>query len=214
MSLLQMVLESWHPEEEAKENFHANRSLRRINTAPGGGFDYSGSPSKVSRQSSRDSPRRSLRSVRVSCLNLVDLAGSERVSKTRPTGTLLKESGRINASLLTLGTVISKLGQGSEHIPYRDSKLTRLLSASLGTSINGTFSLALKFSTFYFLPSGGNAKTAIICTISPAGWNRNETKSTLHFASRAQKVVNRAHINEVCRACIAWLISSIFDNLC
>ena len=82
-----------------------------------------------------------------STLNLIDLAGSERVSKTGATGQRLKEGNAINKSLLTLGTVIYKLSEGGKgHIPFRDSKLTRLLSSSLG----------------------GNAKTAVVVTISPA----------------------------------------------
>jgi len=104
--------------------------------------------------------------VRVANLHLIDLAGSERVSKTGAAGTQLKESGVINASLLTLGVVINKLISGDAHIPYRDSKLTRLLSTSLG----------------------GNAKTAVVVTISPTTWNIGETRSSLQFAARAMKV--------------------------
>ena len=115
-------------------------------------------------------------SVRVSTLNLIDLAGSERVSKTGAQGIRLKEGSMINKSLLTLGTVIYKLSEGGRgHIPFRDSKLTRLLSSSLG----------------------GNAKTAVVCTVSLASRNADETKSTLDFASRAKKVVNKAIKNEV-----------------
>ena len=97
------------------------------------------------------------RAVRVSCLNLVDLAGSERISKSGATGVTRREGGMINTSLLTLGTVINKLITGERHIPYRDSKLTRLLSTSLG----------------------GNAKTAVVVTVSPASSNLGETKSSL-----------------------------------
>ena len=106
----------------------------------------------------------------VSTLTLVDLAGSERVSKSGATGQRMKETGRINTSLLTLGTVISKLVSGADHVPYRDSKLTRLLSPSLG----------------------GDACTALVATVSPAGWNKGETRSTLAFATRAMRVVNTA----------------------
>lgn len=114
--------------------------------------------------------------VQVSQLNLVDLAGSERVSKTEATGARLKEGAAINKSLLVLGTVINKLAEGHKgHIPFRDSKLTRLLSNSLG----------------------GNAKTAVICTLSPAQRNFEESKSTLHFASRAKTIVNRAVKNHI-----------------
>lgn len=113
--------------------------------------------------------------VRVSTLHLIDLAGSERVAKSHAEGLALKETGIINASLLTLGVVINKLASGDAHIPYRDSKLTRLLSTSLG----------------------GNARTGVLVTISPAAWHKPETRSSLHFAQRAMRVVNRARVNEV-----------------
>eukprot|EP00929_Paragymnodinium_shiwhaense_P097528 TRINITY_DN59188_c0_g1_i1.p1 TRINITY_DN59188_c0_g1~~TRINITY_DN59188_c0_g1_i1.p1 ORF type:complete len:1139 (-),score=223.73 TRINITY_DN59188_c0_g1_i1:209-3625(-) len=104
-----------------------------------------------------------------SLLNLVDLAGSERAKKTGATGILMKESQSINTSLLMLGTCISLLSEGKDqHIPFRNSKLTHLLSTSLG----------------------GNANTCIVCTISPATSNRSETVSTLQFASRAKKIIN------------------------
>ncbi|MBD4018238.1 hypothetical protein GUI04_04225, partial [Xanthomonas citri pv. citri] len=80
-------------------------------------------------------------------VNFVDLAGSERASQTLSAGTRLKEGGHINRSLLTLGTVIRKLSKSRNgHVPYRDSKLTRILQNALG----------------------GNARTAIVCTLSPA----------------------------------------------
>lgn len=91
-------------------------------------------------------------------LNLVDLAGSERQSKTMATGTRLEEAKKINLSLTALGNVISCLVDGkSAHIPYRDSKLTRLLQDSLG----------------------GNTKTVMIAACSPADYNYDETISTL-----------------------------------
>ncbi|GMH96925.1 hypothetical protein TrVE_jg13422 [Triparma verrucosa] len=113
--------------------------------------------------------------VREAAINLVDLAGSERRGKTGATGQRAKEGNAINSSLLTLGTVISKLAEGGRgsHIPYRDSKLTRLLQTSLG----------------------GNAKTAMIAAISPAERNRDETTSTLRYASRAKQIVNHASKN-------------------
>ncbi|RUS29389.1 hypothetical protein BC938DRAFT_480720 [Jimgerdemannia flammicorona] len=117
-------------------------------------------------------------SVKVSCLNLVDLAGSERVSLTGAEGIRLREGGHINKSLLTLGTVIAKLSDGGSdrgHIPYRDSKLTRILQPSLG----------------------GNARTAIIGTITPASGHCEETTSTLKFASRAKNIQNKPEVNEV-----------------
>jgi len=113
--------------------------------------------------------------VRVSVLNLVDLAGSERVAHTLAEGERLKEGCHINKSLLTLGTVIGKLSEGSKHIPYRDSKLTRILQPALG----------------------GNSRTAIICTVTPAAVHSDETLSTLKFANRAKNICNKAHINEI-----------------
>lgn len=112
--------------------------------------------------------------IMVSHLNLVDLAGSERASQTGAVGDRFREGANINKSLLVLGQVISKLSEGStEHIPFRNSKLTRILKNSLG----------------------GNTKTAIICTVTPAEYA--QTRSTLEFASRAKKIVQHAHVNEV-----------------
>lgn len=117
--------------------------------------------------------------MRVSVLNLVDLAGSERVAKTGAGGVRLKEGTHINKSLMSLGTVINKLSDGGGkqrgHIPYRDSKLTRILQPALG----------------------GNAKTAIICTIAPEEVHADETRGTLQFASRAKRVTNCAQVNEI-----------------
>jgi centromeric protein E len=115
--------------------------------------------------------------VRIATLNLVDLAGSERVSHTKAEGVRLFEGGHINKSLLTLGTVISKLADGKRdvHIPYRDSKLTRILQTALG----------------------GNSRTAIICTVTPAPIHSEETHFTLKFANRAKNITNDAHINEI-----------------
>lgn len=96
-------------------------------------------------------------------LNLVDLAGSERQSKTQATGERLREATRINLSLSALGNVISALVDGkASHIPYRDSKLTRLLQSSLG----------------------GNTKTLMVACISPADNNYEETLSTLRSAEK------------------------------
>ncbi|KAM0895644.1 hypothetical protein ACQ4PT_023704 [Festuca glaucescens] len=117
--------------------------------------------------------------VRVSVLNLVDLAGSERAAKTGAEGVRLKEGSHINKSLMTLGTVIKKLSEGVKgqggHVPYRDSKLTRILQPALG----------------------GNANTAIICNITLAQIHADETKSSLQFASRALRVTNCAEVNEI-----------------
>ena len=114
-------------------------------------------------------------SIKAGKLNLVDLAGSERQSKTQATGARLKEATKINLSLSALGNVISALVDGkSKHIPYRDSKLTRLLSDSLG----------------------GNTKTLMIAAISPADNNYDETLTTLRYANRAKNIKNKAKINE------------------
>ncbi|CAB1120143.1 unnamed protein product [Ectocarpus sp. CCAP 1310/34] len=108
-------------------------------------------------------------------LNLVDLAGSERASKTGASGNRLKEGCKINLSLSALGNVISALVDGNgKHIPYRDSKLTRLLQDSLG----------------------GNTKTLMVAAISPADYNYEETLSTLRYANRAKNIKNKPKINE------------------
>jgi hypothetical protein len=133
--------------------------------------------------------------VRISSLSLVDLAGSESVKATGSTGVRQKEGQYINKSLLTLGHVVHKLSEMSsraafdgggtssslsmmapnEHIPYRDSKLTRLLQPSLG----------------------GNARVCIICNISPAICNLEESHNTLKFAMRAKRIRQHARITEV-----------------
>ncbi|RDD45025.1 Kinesin-like protein KIF17 [Trichoplax sp. H2] len=113
--------------------------------------------------------------LRAGKLNLVDLAGSERQSKTGASGSRLKEATKINLSLSALGNVISALVDGkSKHIPYRDSKLTRLLQDSLG----------------------GNTKTLMVACISPADNNYDETLSTLRYANRAKNIKNKPRINE------------------
>ncbi|ELT90430.1 hypothetical protein CAPTEDRAFT_154669 [Capitella teleta] len=113
--------------------------------------------------------------VRAGKLHLVDLAGSERQSKTGATGQRLKEATKINLSLSTLGNVISALVDGkSSHIPYRNSKLTRLLQDSLG----------------------GNSKTIMVANFGPADYNYDETVSTLRYANRAKNIQNRARVNE------------------
>lgn len=113
--------------------------------------------------------------VRVGKLNLVDLAGSERQSKTNAEGKRLKEASRINLSLTALGNVISALADNKGHfVPYRDSKLTRLLRNSLG----------------------GNSKTLMIANIGPANCNYDESLNTLRYASRARNIKNKPSINE------------------
>ncbi|XP_009697631.1 PREDICTED: kinesin-like protein KIF17, partial [Cariama cristata] len=113
--------------------------------------------------------------LRAAKLNLVDLAGSERQSKTGATGERLKEATKINLSLSALGNVISALVDvRCKHIPYRDSKLTRLLQDSLG----------------------GNTKTLMVACLSPADNNYDESLSTLRYANRAKNIKNKPCINE------------------
>ncbi|XP_022768155.1 kinesin-like protein KIN-7E, chloroplastic isoform X5 [Durio zibethinus] len=113
--------------------------------------------------------------VTLSQLNLIDLAGSES-SKTETTGLRRKEGSYINKSLLTLGTVISKLTDGkATHIPYRDSKLTRLLQSSLS----------------------GHGRISLICTVTPASSNSEETHNTLKFAHRSKRVEIKASQNKI-----------------
>nr|CAD2137668.1 unnamed protein product [Meloidogyne enterolobii] len=108
-------------------------------------------------------------------LYLVDLAGSEKVSKTGAEGSVLEEAKNINKSLSALGNVISALAEGTKsHVPYRDSKLTRILQESLG----------------------GNSRTTIVICCSPASYNEAETKSTLLFGQRAKTIKNVVVVNE------------------
>nr|XP_033329936.1 kinesin-like protein Klp61F [Megalopta genalis] len=107
-------------------------------------------------------------------LNLVDLAGSENVGRSGAVDRRAREAGSVNQSLLTLGRVITALVERAPHIPYRESKLTRLLQESLG----------------------GRTKTSIIATISPACINHEETLSTLDYARRAKNITNRPEINQ------------------
>jgi kinesin family member 5 len=107
-------------------------------------------------------------------LYLVDLAGSEKVGKTGATGQTLEEAKKINKSLSALGMVINSLTDGkSTHIPYRDSKLTRILQESLG----------------------GNSRTTLIINCSPSSYNDAETVSTLRFGMRAKTIKNKAKVN-------------------
>jgi kinesin family protein 5 len=107
-------------------------------------------------------------------LYLVDLAGSEKVSKTGAEGAVLDEAKNINKSLSALGNVIASLADGSAYVPYRDSKLTRILQESLG----------------------GNARTTMVICCSPAAFNECETKSTLMFGQRAKTIKNSVCVNE------------------
>ena len=106
-------------------------------------------------------------------LNLVDLAGSEKINQTGVTGNKLEEAKKINLSLSALGNVIKALTSSAEHIPYRDSKLTRLLQESLG----------------------GNYKTTLIVNCSPHPRNAEDTVNTLKFAQRAKTIKNKVHLN-------------------
>nr|XP_023929449.1 kinesin-like protein KIN-7K, chloroplastic [Quercus suber] len=113
--------------------------------------------------------------VNLSQLNLIDLAGSES-SKAETTGVRRKEGSYINKSLLTLGTVISKLTDGrATHIPYRDSKLTRLLQSSLS----------------------GHGRVSLICTVTPSSSSSEETHNTLKFAHRAKHIEIQAAQNKI-----------------
>ncbi|XP_033875878.1 kinesin heavy chain isoform X1 [Acipenser ruthenus] len=107
-------------------------------------------------------------------LYLVDLAGSEKVSKTGAEGAVLDEAKNINKSLSALGNVISALAEGTKtHVPYRDSKMTRILQDSLG----------------------GNCRTTIVICCSPSVYNEAETKSTLMFGQRAKTIKNTVSVN-------------------
>uniref|UniRef100_A0A4W5NKZ2 Kinesin family member 5A, a n=1 Tax=Hucho hucho TaxID=62062 RepID=A0A4W5NKZ2_9TELE len=107
-------------------------------------------------------------------LYLVDLAGSEKVSKTGAAGAVLDEAKNINKSLSALGNVISALAEGTKtHVPYRDSKMTRILQDSLG----------------------GNCRTTMFICCSPSSFNDAETKSTLMFGQRAKTIRNTASVN-------------------
>ena len=118
------------------------------------------------------------KSERISMINLVDLAGSERQEKTGATGQRLKEAVGINQSLTTLGQVISILADNAEgankFVPYRKASLTRILQNALG----------------------GNSQTIMICALSPATDNYEETLSTLRYADRAKKIKNKPIVNE------------------
>ncbi|KAI3626462.1 hypothetical protein CBS9595_001823 [Malassezia furfur] len=112
--------------------------------------------------------------LRTGKLNLVDLAGSENIGRSGAENKRAREAGMINQSLLTLGRVINALVDGQTHIPYRESRLTRLLQDSLG----------------------GRTKTCIIATVSDDRANLEETLSTLDYASRAKSIKNRPELNQ------------------
>ncbi|XP_078079647.1 kinesin-like protein KIF11 isoform X1 [Mustelus asterias] len=112
--------------------------------------------------------------VKIGKLNLVDLAGSENIGRSGAVDKRAREAGNINQSLLTLGRVITALVERAPHVPYRESKLTRILQDSLG----------------------GRTKTSIIATISPASVNFEETISTLDYAYRAKNIMNKPEVNQ------------------
>lgn len=112
--------------------------------------------------------------VKIGKLNLVDLAGSENIGRSGAVDKRAREAGNINQSLLTLGRVITALVERTPHIPYRESKLTRILQDSLG----------------------GRTKTSIIATISSASLNLEETLSTLDYAYRAKNILNKPEVNQ------------------
>lgn len=117
---------------------------------------------------------------KLSVINLVDLAGSEKAGQTGASGQRLKEGCAINKSLTVLGNCISILADKASGkspktvVPYRDSNLTRILQNALG----------------------GNSKTIMVCAISPAALNYEESMSTLRYADRAKKIMNKAVVNE------------------
>ncbi|XP_062975545.1 kinesin-like protein KIF11 [Elgaria multicarinata webbii] len=112
--------------------------------------------------------------VKIGKLNLVDLAGSENIGRSGAVDKRAYEAGNINQSLLTLGRVITALVERTPHIPYRESKLTRILQDSLG----------------------GRTKTCIIATVSPASINAEETLGTLEYAHRAKNILNKPEVNQ------------------
>ncbi|KAJ7582682.1 kinesin 2 [Mycena floridula] len=112
--------------------------------------------------------------LKIGKLNLVDLAGSENIGRSGAENKRAREAGMINQSLLTLGRVITALVEKAQHVPYRESKLTRLLQDSLG----------------------GRTKTCIIATVSPARCNLEETLSTLNYALQAKSIRNKPELNQ------------------
>ncbi|CAI2381149.1 unnamed protein product [Moneuplotes crassus] len=136
--------------------------------------DHSSRSHTIFRIYVESSPKNKQGFKKTSMLNLIDLAGSERLNEFEHRKDTLGETGHINKSLFILSNVINKLAEGKHsHIPYRDSKLTRILSMALG----------------------GNSLTAIICTVTPASVNHYQTLSTLRFATRAKSVKNKPTIN-------------------
>ena len=121
-------------------------------------------------------------------MHLVDLAGSERVKRTKTEGQRLQEGIKINKGLLALGNVINALAENKQHVPYRDSKLTRMLQDSLG----------------------GNSRTLMIACVSPADVNMEESLNSLRYASRARAIKNKPVVN---RDPVAAQIASLRQQL-
>ena len=170
--LLQLEVDTIEKMEQYMELGFKSRAVRATNMNAESSRSHSIFTIYIDSQESDDKGNEK---YKASKLNLVDLAGSERASKTGATGDGMKEATKINLSLSALGNVISALVDGkTHHIPYRDSKLTRLLQDSLG----------------------GNTKTIMIAAISPANYNYDETLSTLRYASRAKFIQNKPKINE------------------
>ncbi|URD72096.1 Kinesin motor domain containing protein [Musa troglodytarum] len=168
-----------HEEREFVLRFSAmeiyNEAVRDLLSSDGSPLRLLDDPETIE-STARESKGRDGSSALLAAVNFVDLAGSERASQASSAGNRLKEGCHINRSLLTLGTVIRKLSKGrTGHIPYRDSKLTRILQPFLG----------------------GNARTAIICTMSPARSHIEQSRNTLLFASCAKQVVVNAQVNLV-----------------
>ncbi|ONL96701.1 Kinesin-like protein KIN-5B [Zea mays] len=122
-------------------------------------------------------------------LNLVDLAGSENIARSGAREGRARETGEMNKSLLTLGRVINALVEHSVHVPYRDSKLTRLLRESLG----------------------GKAKTCIIATVSPSAHSLEETLVTLDYAARAKSIRNKPEANK--KTCKTVVLKELYQEM-
>nr|CAD7426448.1 unnamed protein product [Timema monikensis] len=159
----------------SKVNLSVHEDKNRVPFVKGATERFVSSPEEVFEVIEEGKANRHIAKKLSGKLYLVDLAGSEKVSKTGAEGTVLDEAKNINKSLSALGNVISALADGNKtHIPYRDSKLTRILQESLG----------------------GNARTTIIICCSPASFNESETKSTLEFGKRAKTIKNVVCVNE------------------
>lgn len=169
---IQDVTESYVSEEDEVYNLmkigNSNRAISATQMNEGSSRSHSLFMMTISQNNLNDL------SAKKGKLFLVDLAGSEKVGKTGASGQTLDEAKNINKSLSSLGNVINALTDGkSSHIPYRDSKLTRILQESLG----------------------GNSRTTLIITCSPSSYNEAETISTLRFGVRAKSIKNKPKIN-------------------